>query len=160
MMLKFWRSKKAFTLIELMIVVAIIGILAGIAIPRYLNFIRRSHEAATKGHLGALRSALAIYYSDVEGFYPAANAVGGSPFIGRGATNYLDEIKGAYEDCDTSSHDNVATIRTGVTLDGGVNNTGGWQYETSGGSLFSTTSARWLVNCSNIDTKSTTISRW
>ncbi|MBI5555872.1 MAG: prepilin-type N-terminal cleavage/methylation domain-containing protein, partial [Elusimicrobia bacterium] len=87
--MRFFRSKKGFTLVELMIVVAIIGILAGIAIPRYMNFVRRSREGATKGNLGAIRSALNIYYTDQEGIYPAT--LNSSPFIGTGAANYLDE---------------------------------------------------------------------
>ena len=67
-------SKKGFTLIELMIVVAIIGILAAIAIPKFAELIRKSSEGASKGNLGALRSAMSIYYGDMEGQYPSAMA--------------------------------------------------------------------------------------
>jgi prepilin-type N-terminal cleavage/methylation domain-containing protein len=66
------KSKKGFTLIELMIVVAIIGILAAIAIPKFAELIRKSSEGASKGNLGAIRSALSIYYGDMEGQYPSA----------------------------------------------------------------------------------------
>ena len=59
-----------FTLIELMIVVAIIGILAAIAIPKFAELIRKSSEGASKGNIGAVRSALSIYYGDMEGQYP------------------------------------------------------------------------------------------
>ena len=51
------KANKGFTLIELMIVVAIIGILAAIAIPKFADLIRKSNEGATKGNLGATRSA-------------------------------------------------------------------------------------------------------
>lgn len=59
-----------FTLIELMIVVAIIGILAAIAVPKFSDLIKKSQEGTTKGNLAAVRSALRIYYADTEGLYP------------------------------------------------------------------------------------------
>src|SRR5450432_4135464 len=68
--MKMLKTRKGFTLIELMIVVAIIGILAAIAIPQFANLIAKSQEGATKGNLGSLRSALSIYYGDSEGVYP------------------------------------------------------------------------------------------
>ena len=70
------RKAKGFTLIELMIVVAIIGILAAIAVPKFADLIRKSNEGATKGNLGALRSALSIYFGDNDGMYPAGADAG------------------------------------------------------------------------------------
>ena len=70
-MLRFHRKSKGFTLIELMIVVAIIGILAAIAIPRFANLIDRAREARTQGNLGAIRSAMAIHYGATDGTWPA-----------------------------------------------------------------------------------------
>jgi len=64
------RRTKGFTLIELMIVVAIIGILAAIGIPRFANLLEKSREGATKGNLNAIRSAISIYYSEKEGIWP------------------------------------------------------------------------------------------
>src|SRR5260370_30268043 len=61
---------KGFTLIELMIVVAIIGILAAIAIPRFAQMLEKSREGSTKGNLGALKSAVSIYYGDWQGIWP------------------------------------------------------------------------------------------
>lgn len=63
--------KKGFTLIELMIVVAIIGILAAIAIPKFADLINKSKEGATKGSLASIRSAIQVYYGDNEGWFPA-----------------------------------------------------------------------------------------
>ncbi|MBI4423827.1 MAG: prepilin-type N-terminal cleavage/methylation domain-containing protein [Elusimicrobia bacterium] len=65
-------GSRAFTLIELMIVVAIIGILAAIAIPKFANLVRKSREGSTRGNLGALKSAMSIYYGDLEGQFPVA----------------------------------------------------------------------------------------
>src|SRR5271170_7585745 len=70
------HKRRGFTLIELMIVVAIIGILAAIAIPKFADLVRKAKEGQTKGSLGSLRSALSIYYSDMEGQYPSDSLPG------------------------------------------------------------------------------------
>ena len=64
------KKRTGFTLIELMIVVAIIGILAAIAIPRFAQMLEKSREGATKGNLSSMRSAVSIYYSQQEGAFP------------------------------------------------------------------------------------------
>ena len=63
-------KSKGFTLIELMIVVAIIGILAAVAIPKFADLVTKSKEAGVKANIGAIRSAISIYYGDTEGDYP------------------------------------------------------------------------------------------
>src|SRR6266446_2821109 len=68
------KNQKGFTLIELMIVVAIIGILAAVAIPKFADLVTKSKEASVKGTLGSLRSALSIYYGDNDGNYPGQAA--------------------------------------------------------------------------------------
>lgn len=63
-------GRHGFTLVELMLIVSIIGILSAIAIPRFAGLTIKARESVTKGNLGVLRSALSIYYGDMEGWYP------------------------------------------------------------------------------------------
>jgi type IV pilus assembly protein PilA len=58
------KSNKGFTLIELMIVVAIIGILAAIAIPNFLRFQLKSKSSEGKVNLAAIRTAEASYLAE------------------------------------------------------------------------------------------------
>ena len=63
-------TRHGFTMIELMIVVAIIGILAAIALPKFASMIEKSREGSTKGNIGSINSANSIYYSDEAGIWP------------------------------------------------------------------------------------------
>lgn len=65
------KGRKGFTLIELMIVVAIIGILAAIAIPNFLRFQLKSKSSEGKVNIAAIRTAQVSYNSEF-GTYVAA----------------------------------------------------------------------------------------
>lgn len=60
-----------FSLIELMIVVAIIAILAAVAIPAYFNHTMRSRQSAVVGELMSIKAAQERYFADNGGWYAA-----------------------------------------------------------------------------------------
>ena len=65
--------QKGFTLIELMIVVAIIGILAAIAIPAYQDYTVRAQVSEGPNMAGSIKASIADFYSD-RGTWPTDNA--------------------------------------------------------------------------------------
>jgi len=78
------KNQKGFTLIELMIVVAIIGILAAIAIPNFMSYQCKAKQAEAKSHLGSIRSMQEAYYAEYD-HYSTTDAIG---FSAAGNRNY------------------------------------------------------------------------
>ena len=66
-------KQSGFTLIELMIVVAIIGVLSAVAIPQYQNYVARAQVSEGFSFLGSGKMAVAEYYNE-NGSFPANNA--------------------------------------------------------------------------------------
>ncbi len=142
---------KGFTLIELMIVVAIIGILAAVAIPKFADLVTKSKEASVKGNLGSVRSAVSIYYGDLEGQYPANLADG----LGTGG-RYMPLVNGV------ASLGTMEIPKTSVGAPGhpwgNVINTevraaGAGSIDTSA-FLYNSNDGNVMVDCSHLDTRS------
>lgn len=57
------RTKKGFTLIELVVVIVILGILSAIAIPKFMDLQRDARISAVQGLVGAVKSSVSLVYS-------------------------------------------------------------------------------------------------
>jgi prepilin-type N-terminal cleavage/methylation domain-containing protein len=142
------KTQKGFTLIELMIVVAIIGILAAIAIPKFAQMMEKSREGATKGNVGALKSAISIYMGDWQGVTP--NDLTGW-FSTGGQVAYMDgipdvKVTGKNPRSAATTYSPVGKNITMISGNNGTNITAsgnGWAYESLSGNIW--------VNNSQVD---------
>lgn len=80
-----------FTLIELMIVVAIIGILSAIAIPAYQNYTMRAQVAEGLSLAGGAKNAIWDYYAQ-HGTFPGSNLSAGLVSAGSISGNYVSSV--------------------------------------------------------------------
>ena len=71
------KMQQGFTLIELMIVVAIIGILAAVAIPSYQDYTKRAHVSEGLQLAGAVKTGVAEFYG-ANGTWPSNNTSAGA----------------------------------------------------------------------------------
>ena len=82
------RLQKGFTLIELMIVVAIVGILAAVAIPAYMDYVVRSKVSEGMAAMGACKTSVSEY-ANVNASLPADETSAGWTNI---ATKYVSAL--------------------------------------------------------------------
>ncbi len=115
------KTKHGFTLLELMIIVAIIGILAAIAIGKFSGMIAKSKEGHTKGALASMRSTLAIYYAE-NAAYPTDDLT--SLMTGEKYLKILPTVK-----LPETGHPDVNTVAVGTSFTTFITDTGGWAYD-------------------------------
>jgi type IV pilus assembly protein PilA len=110
------KSRRGFTLIELMIVVAIIGILTAIAVPNFLKLQGRAKQSEAKAHLKALFQAEKAFFQGHDRYSNLILEVGFLPERGNRYEYFLDALTGPFDDR-TGTLGTVGQTASGISVD-------------------------------------------
>jgi len=123
-------KRKGFTLVELAIVIAILGILAMYAIPKYQGMVEEARTAQAKAQLGTFRSALAIYYAKNSGKFPSLTDVQNGTIFAEGSVPYVEATDQNGNVLKSNSVNDGANVNNdGVVSSTEVSDKGGWVYD-------------------------------
>ncbi len=139
------RPVLGFTLVELMMVVAVLSIVASIAIPKFSNLLLKAQESSSRGNLGALRASLHIYYADNLGLFPLAGNLTSSLTTGG---RYLKKMPQCHVP-PPGSHSSTTDV---TDYAGSYTDLGDWMYFASSGEI--------TINCTHPDAKGQVWSTW
>jgi type IV pilus assembly protein PilA len=110
------KVQQGFTLIELMIVVAIIGILAAIAIPAYQDYTIRAQVSEGLSLSGGAKVAVTEYYQD-RGTLPVTNAEAGLAAAGDIEGNYVSQVEVGAAGLITVTYSSAGPQRANADID-------------------------------------------
>jgi prepilin-type N-terminal cleavage/methylation domain-containing protein len=114
------RNNKGFTLIELMIVVAIIGILAAIAIPQFSSYRQRAQDSAAKSTLKNMATAQEDYYVQFETYTNAPANLAVSGYEADANVTVTPQAAGAQSWSAIANHINSTNTFTYSSSEGGL----------------------------------------
>ena len=130
-MLRWSRKRKGFTLVELVIVIAILGILAMYALPKYQGLIKEARSSEARAQLGSFRSALGIYYAKNHGKFPTYTCVNEGDIFADGRVPEVEvTVSGTVE---RNNKVTAAGTPDGSIKETEITNTGGWMYDVNSG---------------------------
>jgi len=123
------RNRRGFTLIELIAVIVVLAILAGVALPKYFDYAARAKEAACKGYLGGVRAGIANFYANA-----AISGAAAYPTLIQLETLGTVMQETIPDNPYNSDHDVVAA--TWNEADPPVSGAAGWNYDVAAGKFW------------------------
>ncbi len=121
-LMKFWKNKKGFTLVELIVVIAILAVLAGVLTPVVMNMVDKAKESAETANAKMLKNIGSICVTNGEITTGTFDALTDSTAIAKylsGTWPTLKDGTTAMQLEITQAADGSYTITTNATVDGG-----------------------------------------
>lgn len=128
------NNRKAFTLVELVVVIMILGILAGVAAPKLLSTSGQATDNGLRQSLSIIRNAIEIYAAQNAGDLPPCSGVG-ADF----KTALEPYIRGEFPESPVGAQDNDITPTSGATTT--ADNATGWMFNTKDGTFICNSTA-------------------